>query len=84
MPVNPLTRFEPVVDDSGRPNQKLQLFSEEVSALFPIIGEGSPEGIYEAKTGRLYVDTIGGAGACLYVKTVDDIAGERKDGWILV
>jgi hypothetical protein len=84
LPVDPLTRFEPVVDASGRPNQKLQLFSEEVAALFPIIGEGSPEGIYEAKSNRFYIDKIGGAGACLYVKVVDDIAGERKDGWVLV
>lgn len=83
MPVKPLTRFEAVVE-GDKPNQRLQLFSEEVANLFPLIGEGSPEGIYEAKQGRLYIDVIGGTGACLYVKTVDDIANERKDGWILV
>ena len=50
MPVKPLTRFEAVVE-GDKPNQRLQLFSEEVANLFPLIGEGSPEGIYEAKQG---------------------------------
>lgn len=81
--VSPLNRFEPVVDNLGRPLQKLQVFSEEVAALSPILGNGSPEGVYEAKQGRFYVDLSGGAGDCLYVKNVDDVAGERRNGWII-
>lgn len=83
MPVNPLNQIEPVVDQLGRPNPRLKLFSEEVSTLFPIIGTGSPEGIYEAKAGRLYVDTAGASGSVLYVKKFDDISGNRKNGWSL-
>lgn len=82
--VKPLDRFEPVVDETGRPKQVLQLFSEEVAAFPPIIGTGSPEGIYESKAGRMYFDLTGGPGNNFYVKSVDAISGNRSNGWILV
>lgn len=81
--VSPLGRFDPVVDEMGKPTQKLQLFSEEVAALPLIIGTGSPEGIYESKAGRMYFNLTGGSGNNLYVKSVDSISGNRKNGWIL-
>lgn len=78
--LKPLDRFEPAVDSTGKPKQVLQIFSEEVAALAPIIGTGSPEGIYEAKAGRMYFDS---AGETLYFKKLDSISGERRNGWVI-
>lgn len=41
-------------------------------------GVGSPEGVVNAKVGRLYVDTAGGAGTTLYVKESGDMT---TTGW---
>jgi hypothetical protein len=64
------------------PTQPLRLFSELVATLPILFGTGSPEGIIEARQGRQYFDSTGAANARLYVKSVDDIAGNRKNGWV--
>ena len=84
MPVNPLGRTIAVVDDEGRPTQELSLFTEEAARLSPLFGTGSPEGVVQARRGRFYIDTDGSVGSVLYVKVLNDIAGERKEGWVLV
>lgn len=84
MPVNPLGRSIPVVDETGRPTQELSIFSEAVAALDPIVGTGSPEGVVEARRGRFYINDAGSSGSVLYVKVLNDISGNRKQGWILV
>ena len=83
MPISPLNTNRAVVDKDGFPLQALQLFSEQCSRLSIIIGSGSPEGVIEAEQGRLYMNTAGVAGAILYIKRDNDIAGNRKNGWIL-
>jgi hypothetical protein len=83
--VSPLNTSRAVIDTAtGRPLQVLQLFSELVSKLPILIGTGSPEGVIEAKQTRLYMDDAGGVGTILYIKKTNDIAGNRKNGWILV
>lgn len=47
-------------------------------------GMGSPEGVLSADVGTLYMDTNGSSGAILYVKRDASIAGDTKQGWILV
>ncbi len=84
MPVNPLGRSIPVVDDNGKPTQELSIFSEAVAALDPIVGTGSPEGVVEARQARFYIDDSGASGSVLYAKVLNDIGGDRKQGWILV
>lgn len=84
MPVSPLGRTVAVVDEERRPTQELSIFTEEVARLNILTGSGSPEGVVEARRGRLYMDTSGTAGSILYAKRDDDIAGNRKEGWILV
>ena len=84
MPVNPLGRTQPVVDEQGRATQELNLFSEEVAQLPIIIGAGSPEGVVQARQSRLYMDSTGSAGSILYVKKLADIGGDKSEGWILV
>jgi len=73
-----------VVDDSFRPTLPLRRLSADVNAMTIIIGTGSPEGVVEARIGRLYMNDAGVAGAILYIKKTNDVAGNRKNGWILV
>ncbi len=84
MQLNPLRANESVVDATGKPLQVLRLFSEGVSTLPPFIGTGSPEGVVEARQTRFYMDDAGVAGAILYMKQLDDIAGDKTMGWVLV
>lgn len=84
MDVNPLSMAEPVVDDNGRPLRNLNLFSEGASKLPMLKGIGSPEGVVASRQDRIYRDTTGVAGSILYVKNVDDVAGDKTMGWILV
>jgi len=78
-----LDRSVPVVDAEGRPTEALQMFSEELANMQLIIGTGSPEGIFVARQGRQYMDQTGSAGACLYIKLLPDIAGDKRFGWVL-
>jgi len=73
-----------VVDDKFRPTLPLLRLSADVNAMSIIAGSGSPEGVVEARITRLYMDTAGVAGAILYIKKTNDVAGNRKNGWILV
>lgn len=84
MQVNPLGRSVAVVDESGRPTQELNLFSEAVANLPVIVGSGSPESFIEAQQARLYMDSAGASGSILYIKKFADISGDRKLGWVLV
>lgn len=47
-------------------------------------GTGSPEGNINGSKTQIYMDETGASGAVLYIKQVDDIAGDRSLGWILV
>lgn len=76
------SRNDIVVDNLGRPAQLLQIFSEDVARLPPIIGSGSPEGIITASSGRLFLSQ--GAHPGLYVKTVDEVGGDKTQGWLQV
>lgn len=84
MDVNPLSMAEPVVDEVGRPLRNLNLFSEALSRITILSGAGSPEGVVPSRSKRLYMDTAGAAGSILYIKQVDDVAGDKTLGWILV
>ncbi len=76
-----LDRNNPVVDDKFRPLQKLQMFSEQCAALEILSGTGSPENVVSANKTRLYMNDATGA---LYIKRVNDIGGDNKQGWVLV
>lgn len=80
MEVRPLDRNQPITTD-GKPNQNLLVFVEQVRKLAPIIGDGNPEGAYEALSGRLYIDQTAGN---LYFKRYDAVSGNKANGWHLV
>ncbi len=76
--------MSPIVDDKERPTARHFQWLQLVTALEPITGTGSPEGIEEARVPRYYVDTAASTGSIQYVKLQNDIAGDRKKGWVLV
>jgi hypothetical protein len=84
MTISPLPANRPLLEPDLTMSFETRKFMNLVAALSPITGSGSPEGIYQAKATRLYMDTDGVAGAILYVKQVDAIAGDGKSGWVLV
>ena len=55
-----------------------------VTALQPIVGTGSPEGVEDAQVARFFLQTDGAAHSILWVKVVSDIGGDRSMGWQLV
>lgn len=79
MALSGLSRSVPIVDDMGRPTQEMNLFSEAVARLEPILGEGSPEGVIEARAGRFYIDQ--NSAPRLWLKVFDALTGDRKQGW---
>lgn len=79
MALNPLTRNVPAVDESGKPLQNLQVFSEQCAALSFLSGAGSPEGVVSARKFRQYMDDANGQ---TYIKRVDDIGGDTTLGWV--
>jgi hypothetical protein len=81
VPPNPQ---QPITDDLGIMQQVFRTWANEITRLDLIIGSGSPEGVVSAIQGRQYMDSSGTAGAILYIKRDAAIAGDDKDGWILV
>ena len=79
-----LNAGQPIVESNGTMSQAFRQFTQEASLSIPIIGSGSPEGVIEAVQYSLYLDTTGAAGAIQYRKMLPSIAGDRKQGWILV
>jgi len=75
---------QPIVHEDGTMDQAFRRFTQDVSLSIPIVGSGSPEGVIEAAQYSLYLDSSGGASAIEYRKMQPDIAGDRKQGWILV
>jgi hypothetical protein len=58
--------------------------TDEVNGRSLIFGTGSPEGVIEASKGREYMDNTGTASAIKYIKKVNDVAGDKSQGWILI
>ena len=58
-----------------------QSITKAVNLSTVATGTGTPGGALEAVTNRLYSDT---GGPNLYWKSVDDVAGDKSLGWLLV
>jgi hypothetical protein len=82
--VVPLNPGRSPLRPDGSLEPAFQLFAQELANRALIIGSGAPEGVTEASQGALYMNTLGTAGAILYVKKTADISGDRKEGWVLV
>lgn len=77
-----LDRNIPVVNAQGKPEQNLQIFSDDCAKLPPIVGAGSPEGVVTAQIGRFYLAQGNYPG--LYIKKLDSISGDASQGWMAV
>lgn len=75
---------EVIVDEEGRPTVKFFQWLGLVTDLEPLSGIGSPEGVLEARSKRIYFDLNGTTGSIAYIKLQDDIIGDRTQGWELI
>lgn len=82
---NRLTNTRPLVDESGIATQEFRTWSNSVDIQLITTGVGSPEGIIDADITAEYMDTTGTAGNIKYIKRdIDNGAGDRRFGWILI
>ena len=79
--INPI---EAITDDIAVPLNHFRVFLDDVYRRGLLIGTGSPEGIVAAEQGREYMDEDGLPGAVKYIKQVNEIAGDRTQGWIAI
>ena len=82
--IKQLSRGEPVVEENRTLTERALQQNILMVELDILEGSGSPEGVVEAKSRRLYMNTAGTAGSILYIKRDADIGGDRTQGWILV
>ena len=61
-----------------------RLITNEVNGRSLIFGTGSPEGVVEASKGATYQVDTGTASLIRYAKQVNDVAGDKSLGWILI
>lgn len=78
-----LTRVRSVVSNTGTLTQEASFYFQQIEQLLPVSGDGSPEGVIDAQAGRTYYDLSGGTGDIIYIKTVDEVGGDTKLGWVL-
>lgn len=75
----------PIVDGNGIMDHEMRNWVDEVSYSGYIrAGSGSPEGVVDARVGVLYMNASGTTGSILYIKRDNDVAGDTKQGWVLV
>ncbi len=80
-----LTNTQPLVDDKGISTQQMRSWSAQVDNQLTISGSGTPEGVVEAEITAEYMDTTGATGNIKYIKRdIDDGAGDKRFGWILI
>ena len=78
-----LSVSQPIVGDNGTMQRPFQDWATLVTKQLPYTGSGSPETVVEATQYNNYYDTAGGAGAVHYIKMLDDIGGDKSQGWVL-
>lgn len=77
--------IDAVVKEDGTMFDRFMNWTQDVTSVLnfvtPTSGSGTPEGVVEAKTGKFYTDTVV---PNLYWKSVDDVAGNKSNGWLVV
>lgn len=72
-----------ITEKNGTMTRHFQEWQTLVTRLLPLTGSGSPENVVPARQYQQYYDTAAAAGSVLYIKMVDDIGGDTKQGWRL-
>lgn len=78
-----LPKSRPIVEEDGFLTPESRVALLELEARIPIYGSGSPEGEVESLVGATYYDIDASTGSIIYVKTQDNIGGDRSKGWTL-
>lgn len=78
-----LTSRNPLIDDMSAASQEMRTWAQQVTLSIPIRGEGSPEGVISAEQWQTYIDTTAASGSIKYIKKLEDIAGDKLQGWVL-
>ena len=87
--VSPLTGQRPVVESDGVQSKEFRLWTQVITQRALILGQGSPEGVVEARQGSEYADTDGTTGSIKYFKKFDFIESPPGNpdytlGWVLI
>jgi hypothetical protein len=61
--------------------QVFRTWANRVSNRLLYVGSGSPEGVVEAPQYSEYLDEAVPAAPVKYVKTLPEVAGDRRQGW---
>lgn len=80
MNIIPPSPSQPVVEEDKSMIQRFRDWTQLVSRLSTLEGEGSPEGVVVASPTRYYMDQIGLPGSILYIKQT----GTGSTGWELI
>ena len=85
MKILPPTATRPILDSALRMVKSFRtwtiLVSREAGTLR---GTGNPNGAVEAFQDQKYFDEAGAPGNNFYYKSVDDVAGDKTQGWVLI
>lgn len=81
---NPPSRSRPIVDSSGAMTQELTSWVQQANNAIAIKGTGNPEGVIEAQSGRWFVDQTVSVTPFIYFKQLDEISGDKTQGWRVV
>ena len=79
--VVPPSPVRPIIDDAGTMEPSFRAFALKIALRALIIGNGNPEGVYDAEQGAVYMDEDAAGGDILYIKRLADIAGDKSQGW---
>lgn len=74
----------PVVQTDGTMSQAFRTHLQRLSHSVVIVGTGNPEGVLEAPQYSLYIDETTPTVPVQYRKMLTDIAGNSKQGWVVV
>ena len=81
----PPSPVESVIDAKGGMFQRFRDWTQATTRLINFFtmaeGSGNPENVLSSPKNKFYNDTTGNN---LYWKSVDDIAGDDTQGWLLV
>ena len=69
-----------IVNKDGFMLNNFRTWTQQMSRLSILEGEGSPEGVTPASPARMYMDITGATGSILYIKQT----GTDNTGWVLV
>ena len=73
-----------IVDAAGVLTTEGRVFFNDLVSRVPSFGDIEPENNVSAVAGATYYNLSGATGQIMYIKSVSDIDGDEKKGWVLV